>query len=151
MFKIQNLQNPKHKNSRFRSPQEASTSLILILLFISSMSSAFQLTSKFSEVAKVINSLPADKFVVILKRILKRLHVKGTLFDKEEVSQLLTVFNLTAAQLQNVLDCCCYIFEQVCQYVVYRIVFLLTNLKKNVNVCDRRLLPALAQSRCLPY
>lgn len=77
------------------------------------MSSAFQISAKFSEIAKVINLLPTDKFAVILKRILKRLHLKGSLFDTEEVNQLLTVFNLTTVQLQNVLDCCCYIFEQV--------------------------------------
>ena len=91
------------------------------------MSSAFQITAKFSEVAKIINSLPADKFIVILKRILKRLQiVQGPLFDKEEVTQLLTVFNLTTTQLQNVLDCCCYIFEQVklcvCVYLCIKVI-----------------------------
>jgi len=82
-------------------------------------SSAFQITDKFSEVAKIINSLPVDKFIVILKRILKRLQViNGPLFDKDEITQLLTVFSLTTTQLQNVLDCSCYIFEQVKLYIV---------------------------------
>lgn len=74
---------------------------------------SFKVASKFKEAAKVINCITLDKFPMVLTRIISKLHLRNSsLFKEEEEAQLRTLFGLNDENLQLVLNCIAYIFEQ---------------------------------------
>ena len=75
---------------------------------------SFKIASKFREAAIQINSIPVEKFPLLVNRVVQRLHLRNTrLFNIDEEDQLKSLFSLTSEQLKLILDGCCYIFEQV--------------------------------------
>lgn len=68
---------------------------------------------RFCKAALIINDVPVDKFPLLLNRIFQKLHLKTRLFSEEEEAQLKKLFQFSDEDLKLVLDCCCYIFEQV--------------------------------------
>ncbi len=75
----------------------------------------FKFSSNFSHTARVINSnVPADKFGVILRRVLQWDDQNGSsLFTAAETEHMQSIFSLELADLRSVIDCCVYIYEQV--------------------------------------
>lgn len=74
---------------------------------------SFKIASRFYKAALVVNSIPIEKFPLILNRIFQKLHLKGVkFFSEEEENQLKDLFELSTEELSLVLNCCCYIFEQ---------------------------------------
>lgn len=74
---------------------------------------SFAIASKFRKAAEVSNSIPIDKFPLLLTRVAKKIHLRNVrLFSEEEEAQLCTLFGLTQESLTLVLSACCYVFEQ---------------------------------------
>lgn len=74
---------------------------------------SFKIASKFREAAAVINTIPVEKFPLMLNRVIQKLHIRNSkLFNTEEENQLMSIFELSNEKLKLVLDGCCYIFEQ---------------------------------------
>lgn len=65
------------------------------------------------EASVVMNKVPADKFTLILARVMDTLHVQAAkAFNEAEEGQLCARYGLTVEELALVLDGCAYIFEQ---------------------------------------
>ena len=74
---------------------------------------SFAIASKFRKAAEVSNTIPIEKFPLLLTRVAKKLHLKNVrLFTEEEETQLCALFSLTEESLNLVLSACCYVFEQ---------------------------------------
>jgi len=73
----------------------------------------FQVSSRYKLAAAMVNNLPIDKFPLLITSLLQKLHIKNSrLFTEDEENKLLNLFNLTTNQLNDVLDCLSYTFEQ---------------------------------------
>jgi len=73
----------------------------------------FAVAGGLREASVVINKVPAEKFPLILGRVLDTLHVDGAkAFSAAEEGQLCARYGLTVEDLALVLDACVYIFEQ---------------------------------------
>jgi hypothetical protein len=74
---------------------------------------SFAIASKFRKAAEVSNTIPIEKFPLLLTRVAKKLHLRNVrLFTEEEETQLCSLFSLTEEDLNLVLSACCYVFEQ---------------------------------------
>jgi hypothetical protein len=74
---------------------------------------SFKIASRFVEAANVINRVALERFNMLLNRIIQKLHLKNVrLFSVVEEEQLKELFSLSGEDLEVVLACCCYVFEQ---------------------------------------
>ncbi len=68
---------------------------------------------RFREAAVVVNSVKLDKFPLLLSKLAQKLHLRAAkVFSETEESQLKSLFSLDDSQLQLVLSCSSYVFEQ---------------------------------------
>jgi len=77
----------------------------------------FGTNERFKSAVALINSVPPEKFPLVLQRIIQRLHIKNEPpFSEAEQTQLLNVLKLQSSELQTVLDSCSFIYEQAAYY-----------------------------------
>jgi hypothetical protein len=68
---------------------------------------------RFKQIAVLINSLNLEKISLLLTSLIQKLHVKESrLFKDEELAKLSQMFELETSQLNDVLNCLSYTFEQ---------------------------------------
>ena len=73
----------------------------------------FKVTAKLKAAIDLINGVSAEKFPLLLTRIIERLNVDGaSAFSEDEEAKLQSMLSLTGAQLHTVLEACAFIFEQ---------------------------------------
>jgi len=77
------------------------------------------LTSRLREAAALVNRINAQKFPVMLTRILGKLHLRNTqIFSDAEREQLCEMFSLNATDMETVLQACAYVFEQAAYHII---------------------------------
>mmetsp|Transcript_156771 Transcript_156771/g.380773 ORF Transcript_156771/g.380773 Transcript_156771/m.380773 type:complete len:223 (-) Transcript_156771:54-722(-) len=73
----------------------------------------FNVTSRFKEAVGVINGVAADKFPLVLVRVIRKLHLKAErIFSDAEEAQLMALLSLSSAALHTALECASYVLEQ---------------------------------------
>jgi COMM domain containing 10 len=73
----------------------------------------FTITPKFTAALELINTIPGNKFPLLLTRIIEQLHVPdAATFSPEEEERLQSMLKLSAGQLHSVLTACAFMFEQ---------------------------------------
>jgi len=79
----------------------------------------FTLTPRFKAAIDLINGIEVKKLPTLLRRIVAKLHLKDEKpFTVEEEEQLRDVFNITANDVDAVLDATSFIFEQAAYYSI---------------------------------
>ncbi len=76
--------------------------------------SAFPVSSRFTAAMALANKIPLQKFPLVLKRVLSKLHLGGEVeyFTKEELTKLSEAFALSMLELNDVLGALSYAHEQ---------------------------------------
>jgi len=85
-----------------------------------SQAQLFTLTSNFKSAIALINGLEVPRLPVILSRIIRRLETNTDEppFSEVEEAQLIKVLDITASELNSVLEACSFIFEQSAYYQI---------------------------------
>ena len=79
----------------------------------------FKVTAKFKAAIELINGLSAEKFPLLLTRIIERLSTDGeSAFTSEEEARLQSMLSLSVTQLHTVLEASAFIFEQAAYQAV---------------------------------
>jgi hypothetical protein len=74
----------------------------------------FSIINKYPESANLINQMVIERFPVVVKRIIQRMKLENKpIFDESEILQLLIVFNINNSDLEKVVNCIQFVFEQV--------------------------------------
>ncbi|PRP87683.1 hypothetical protein PROFUN_02383 [Planoprotostelium fungivorum] len=91
---------------------------------MASETNIFGTNQRFKDAVDLINTLPDDRFPLVLVRLIQKLHLKNEdPFTTAEKEQLQNVFSLKAADVQAVIDSCSFIFEQAAYYAVKSDIF----------------------------
>jgi len=78
----------------------------------------FAQSQRFSVGVNLIKSLDISKFVLLIQRIAKKIHLKDEQpFNEQELKRLQQVFGITEADLQLVMDSSRYVFEQATYFL----------------------------------
>ncbi|KYQ94398.1 COMM domain-containing protein 10 [Tieghemostelium lacteum] len=79
----------------------------------------FGSTKKFNESVEIINKLDIQRFGRILQRIIQKFGQKNErIFTESEETQLQNLLKITSTELDSVLECCSFIFEQTAYYTL---------------------------------
>ncbi len=72
----------------------------------------FATTKRLADAVSLMNGLEARKFPLLLRRIVAKLHERGSGFTDAEQDKLAAMLSLAGAELATVLEACSYIFEK---------------------------------------
>eukprot|EP00960_Hanusia_phi_P057256 763515-Hanusia_phi.AAC.2 len=91
-------------------------------LFFASMAEQeeqiFNLTNRVREAVMLINDIQESKLAIMVRRLARKVGVKGDAFSKEELAQLQEHLNVSANEIDTIVEACSFFLERSAYHVI---------------------------------